>query len=185
METAEPAERDVFLARAVALDAHYAPDLLREIAGLRARGRPPDLAGVLRLHKALAAWRGPAERVAAAWVALGLLYADFGRLREAIGCDAASRLQGRGHPDLALRIGGLELAAGRPAAAEPWLQDAAADDETRVAAWLQLSARAWALGDRAAAAAWACRASEAAPAWPDPAPWLAAHPDGHGRGAPA
>lgn len=178
LETADPAQRDALLERAAALDAHYAPDLLRHVSGFRARGRPVDLSGLVRLQKELAGWQGPPERVAAAWVALGLLYADFGRVREAVACDAASRLHGRdrGHPDLALRIGRLELEAGHDDAAQGWLESAAEDDETRVGAWLQLSARAWRVGDHAGAVAWARRAMEAAPAWPDPAPWLRLDP---------
>ena len=172
LETPAAEERTVLLARAASLDPHYGGDVLRHLGALRVREEELDLATVLRLHRQLAAWEDTPERVATAWVALGLLYSVFGRIAEAVVCDTRSRAQGGGHPDLALQIGRLEMAAGRPDAAVPWLERAAIDDETRVAAWLHLSVCASRRGALEEAWNWGRAATEAAPAWPEPAQWL-------------
>jgi tetratricopeptide (TPR) repeat protein len=170
--TPDPAERAELLARAAALDPHYGSDLLRQLGALRARPGELDLATVSLLQGQLARRDDDSERAAAAWVALGLLHAQFGRLADAIACDRRSLRHGTGHPDLALRIGRLHMAAGDPAGAEPWLERAAADDETRAAAWLHLSVCASRRGALEQAWNWAQAAHEAAPAWPEAGRWL-------------
>ncbi|UUZ48868.1 hypothetical protein LP420_40490 [Massilia sp. B-10] len=52
--------------------------------------------------------------------------------------------------------------------ARPLLEQAAADDETRVGAWMQLSLSAQAGADLDGARNWAERAARAALAWPVP-----------------
>lgn len=168
----DAAERAVLLARAAALDAHYGGDVLRHLGALRARQGGLDLATVLRVHAQVARWDDGTERAGPAWVALGLLYALFGRLPDAIACDLHSLRHGPGHPDLALQIGRLHMAAGAHEAAEPWLERAAADDETRAAAWLHLSVCASRRGALEQAWTWAHAAHEAAPAWPETGQWL-------------
>lgn len=172
LATPDAEERSLLLARAATLDPHYAGDVLRHLGALRVRERELDLATVVRLHRQLASWDAAPDRVDTAWVALGLLYAAFGRIAEATLCDTQSRRRGGGHPDLALRIGRLEMAAGRADAAVPWLERAAMDDETRAAAWLHLSVCASRRGALEEAWNWARAATEAAPAWPEPAQWL-------------
>jgi tetratricopeptide (TPR) repeat protein len=167
------AERELLREKAAVLDPHYANDVQRRIGALWARHHDLDLATVVRLHRDLTAAEDLSERMGAAWVALGLMYAEFGRSAEAIACDARSRRRGdEGHPDLALEIGRLELTTGRTEAALPWLERAAVDDETRVAAWLHLSVCASRRGALEEACNWARAASEAAPAWPEPVSWL-------------
>ena len=169
------AERELLREKAALLDPHYANDVLRRIGALWARHHDLDLATVVGLHRQLAAAEELSERMGPAWVALGLMYADFGRTAEAIACDARSRRCGdEGHPDLALEIGRLEMAAGHTEAALPWLERAAVDDETRVAAWLHLSVCASRRGALEEARNWARAASETAPAWPEPVSWLQA-----------
>jgi hypothetical protein len=170
--TSDGAERAVLLARAAALDSHYGGDLLRHLGVLRARQEGLDLATVLRLHGQLARWDDGTARAGPAWVALGLLYAAFGRLAEAAACDMRSRDYGAGHPELALQIGRLHMAARDDAGAQPWLERAAVDDETRVAAWLHLSVCASRRGELEEAWSWAHAAHEAAPAWPETSRWL-------------
>lgn len=170
--TPEAAERAVLLARAAALDAAYAGDVLRHLGVLRARREDLDLATVLRLHGELARHDDGTERAGAAWVALGLLYAAFGRLQEAIACQVLSQRQGGGHPELALQIGRLLMAEGRHEDAVPWLERAAGDDRTRVAAWLHLSVCASRRGAAGEAWNWAHAAHEAAPAWQQTGDWL-------------
>jgi hypothetical protein len=167
------AERELLREKAALLDPHYANDVQRRIGALWARHHELDLATVVRLHRELAAAEDLSERMGAAWVALGLMYAEFGRTAEAIACDARSRRRGdEGHPDLALEIGRLQMAAGHTEAALPWLERAAVDDETRVAAWLHLSVCASRRGALEEACNWARAATEAAPAWPEPVSWL-------------
>lgn len=161
----EAQERADLLARAAALDGHYADDVLRRVGSVRARRQDIELADVLRLHREIAAVPGRRDRQGSAWVALGLLYAGYGCLREAVECDEQSLRHGTGHPELALQIAGLHVAAGEPDAAIPWLERAAIEEETRVAAWHQLSLCAEHRGAGAEALAWARRAQQAAPAW--------------------
>lgn len=170
--TAAPAERAVLLARAAALDAHYGGDVLRHLGVLRARQQGLDLATVLRLHHELAQWDDGTARAGPAWVAMGLLYAAFGRLAEAMACDQRSLRHGPGHPDLALQIGRLHMAAGDDETAIPWFERAASDDETRVAAWMHLSVCASRRGALAEAWNLANAAHAAAPAWPETSRWL-------------
>lgn len=170
--TSDANERAVLLARAAALDPHYGGDLLRHLGVLRARQDGLDLDAVLRVHGQLARWDDGTERAGPAWVTLGLLYAAFGRLTDAMVCDMRSLRYGPGHPDLALQIGRLHMAAGDDTAAQPWLERAAADEETRVAAWLHLSVCASRRGALEEAWNWAHAAHEAAPAWPETSRWL-------------
>jgi tetratricopeptide (TPR) repeat protein len=170
--TPDVAERAVLLARAAALDPHYAGDVLRHLSVVLARQEDLDLGTVLRLHRELARWDDGTERAGPAWVAMGLLYAAFGCIEEAIACDLHSLRHGPGHPDLALQIGRLHMAAGAHDAAEPWLERAAADDGTRAAAWLHLSVCASRRGALEEAWNWAHAAHEAAPAWPETGQWL-------------
>lgn len=170
--TPEPAERSVLLARAGALDPHYAGDVLRHLSVLRVRQQDLDLATVVRLRGELARWDDGSERAGAAWVALGLLYAAFGRLDDAMACDARSARQGAGHPELALQIGRLQMSTGHAEEAMPWLERAAADDETRVSAWMHLSVCASRRGAPEEAWNWAHAAHEAAPAWRETGAWL-------------
>jgi hypothetical protein len=166
-------ERELLLEKAAMLDPHYGADVLRHVGALWARHHDLDLATVVRLHRELATAEDTQQRLGAAWVALGLMYAEFGRTAEAIACDARSRRRGDdGHPDLALEIGRLEMSASRTEAALPWLERAAVDDETRVAAWLHLSVCASRRGALQEALNWARAANEAAPAWPEPVHWL-------------
>jgi hypothetical protein len=170
--TTDAAERAVLLARAAALDPHYGGDVLRQLGSVRVHQDNLDLATVLRLHAQLARWDDGTDRAGPAWVAMGLLYAAFGRLADAIACDLRSLRHGPGHPDLALQIGRLYMAANDDAGAQRWLERAAADEETRVAAWLQLSICASRRGALEEAWTWAHAAHEAAPAWPETGQWL-------------
>jgi hypothetical protein len=172
IQCGDAAERAVLLARAAALDDHYVGDVLRHLGALRLRREELDLASVLRIHRQLLDYEDSAERLDTCWVALGLLYAGFGRLRDAVACDHASRVHGGGHPELALQIGRLHMEAGLEDQAQPWLERAASAGETRVSAWLHLSVCAARRGTPEEAWNWARAASEAAPAWPEPAHWL-------------
>src|SRR3954471_21055150 len=170
--TSDGAERAVLLARAAALDPHYGGDMLRHLGVLRVHQQDLDLGTVLRLHGQLARWDDGTERAGPAWVALGLLHAAFGRLGDAMACDLRSLCHGPGHPDLALQIGRLFMASGDTAAARPWLERAAVDEETRVTAWLHLSVCAARRGAPEEALNWAHAAPEAAPAWAETGHWL-------------
>lgn len=165
-------EGRALLAQAAALDASYGPDLLRHLGAVHAHRQGLDLATVTRLHRRLETLRDTPERMGAAWVGLGLLYVAFGRLPEAIACDERSLRQGGGHPDLALQIGRLQMIEAGIPAAVPWFERAAADDETRVAAWLHLSVCASREGRQPEARRWARATHEAAPAWPEAREWL-------------
>lgn len=146
--------------RAVATDSAPPPDsygLVRRLCEFRARRLHLDLAQLLTLRREAAL----ADQ-ALAWIALGRLFTAFGRLEEAIDCDA----RGGGHPELALEIGKLLIARGQCDAAAPFLERAAGDDETRVGAWLLQAECFHAAGDDARAGAFAGLACRAAPAWP-------------------
>ena len=146
--------------------AAFDDDLLATLGAVRARAQSLSLAQLLQLHRRLEQWPADPRRLATAWVALGLLHARFGRLADAIACDARA---GAGHPELALEIGRLLLQRGDAIQARPWLGGAARDDETRVQAWLLLADAALQSGDAEAAAQHAEAARRAAPAWT--APW--------------
>jgi hypothetical protein len=88
-------------------------------------------------------------------------------------CDARSLDVSGGHPDLALEIAKLLMGRKAPDAAGPYLDRAAADDETRVAARMLQAECAWAQGAHGAAWAHAVAAHTAAPAWPQIAKRLA------------
>jgi hypothetical protein len=149
-------------------------NLLRRLGEVRARARTLDLAGLLALDTEVKASSRASSCPAAAWVALGLLHARFGRLDDAIACDAQARPGGRGHPELALEIGRLLLAAARDREARPWFERAGDDDETRVQAWLHLAELALKHGAPGQAWTFARLAHEAAPAWPAPLQRMAA-----------
>jgi tetratricopeptide (TPR) repeat protein len=149
-------------------------DLLATLGAVRARAQPLSLAQLMQLQRRLEAWSAAPDRLAAAWVALGLLHARFGRLADAVTCHARSADGGEGHPELALDIGRLLLVRGEAAQARPWLTRASRDDETRVQAWLLLADAALQSGDADTAAAHAQSARRAAPAWTAPWPRLAA-----------
>ncbi|NNU43159.1 hypothetical protein [Ramlibacter montanisoli] len=172
LATPDAEERSLLLARAATLDPHYAGDVLRHLGALRVRERELDLATVVRLHRQLAAWDAAPDRVATAWVALGLLYAAARPHRRGDGVRHAVA-PARRRPS---RSGAADrpagMAAGRADAAVPWLERAAMDDETRAAAWLHLSVCASRRGALEEAWNWARAATEAAPAWPEPAQWL-------------
>ena len=85
---------------------------------------------------------------------------------EALGCDRKSLGRSNGHPELALEIAKLLIARGDHAGATSLLDRAAADDETRVAAWLYLAECAPARGSHAQAREHGLAAHLAAPAWP-------------------
>ena len=173
VETTDAHERELLLAKAAALDPHYAADVLRHLGAVHFRRHDAELASVVRLQRELVAWEDKPDRQDTAWVALGLLYAELGRTADAVACDIRSRRHGgRGHPDLALQIGRLQMTAGHGDEALPWLERAASDAETRVAAWMHLSVLASRRGALEEAWNWARAASEAAPAWPEPANWL-------------
>ena len=158
-------QRAAFARQAATLDPHYGDDLLRRLCEIRARAQSIDLQAVAALQREVKAWDADAQRRATAWIALGLLYAAFGQRREAAACDAQAQRLGGSHPDLALQLGRLELAAQRPQAAVAWFERAAADDETRLAAWYHLAQCAAAGGDSATALRLSRRAQQAAPAW--------------------
>ena len=154
------------LSEAAVLDPAYGDDLLRRLGEFRARWKRIDLATVLRLHREVAAWQASSVRHATAWIALGLLYTAFGRLDEALDCDAQSLRLSAGHPELALELAKLQLARTDYSAAAVLLARAASDDETQVAAWLHLAEchsarRAW-----VEAFHFGRLALQAAPAWP-------------------
>lgn len=140
-------------------------DVVRRIGEFRARSKSVNLATLSALRRELEASGASDGRLAIAWVSLGHLYAAGGRLDEAAHCDAQSMRRSGGHPSLALEIANLCMAQGDLARAQPLLQRAADDDETRVIAWLQLAEIAFARGDCAEAARRAQMAHEAAPAW--------------------
>jgi len=158
-------ERAQLLAHAASFDQAYADNLVRRLGEYRARWKRIDLATVLSLHREVAALQDSTERQAIAWILLGQLYTDFGRVEEAMRCDEQSCRYSAGHPDLALEIAKLSIAHGKFAAAIPLLDRAAADDETRVSAWLLLAECACALGSHDEACRYALVAHRAAPAW--------------------
>ena len=164
--SADSEARKMHLAQAAALAPAYADDLLRRLGEFRARWKRLDLATVLALQREVAALFDSPERQATAWVALGGLYSAFGRLEEALDCDAQSLRSGAGHPELALDIAKLHMARGEVDAATSLLDRAADDDETRVAAWVDLAECAFAKGDYADAVRLGQVAHRAAPAWP-------------------
>jgi hypothetical protein len=146
--------------RPMATDGGQPPNtygLVRRLCEFRARRIGLDLAQLLTLQREVASAAQPL-----AWIALGRLLTAFGRLEDAIECDAA----GGGHPELALEIGKLLIARGQTGAAAPFLERAAGDDETRVGAWLLQAECLHAAGDDAEASARAMLACRAAPAWP-------------------
>ena len=149
-------------------------DLLATLGAVRARAQPLSLAQLMQLQRRLDPWPAPPEKLAAAWVALGLLHARFGRLADAVMCHARSADGGEGHPELALDIGRLAAHEQQAAQARPWLDRASRDDETRVQAWLLLADAALQSGDADTAAGHAQSARRAAPAWTAPWPRLAA-----------
>jgi hypothetical protein len=149
-----------------------ADDLIRRLGEFRARCKRLDRAVVLSLQREVAVLRDTPERESTAWTALGLLHTSFGRLQDAMACHTQALRRGPGHPDLALEIAKLQLAAGRLDEAAAFLRCAAADDETRVAAWFELSRCAAASGALDDAWRWACSAQAAAPAWPQLLRWL-------------
>jgi hypothetical protein len=162
-----------------------ADHLLRRLGEFRARQRTLDLDGLMALQGEAELLPPQDPAAGPAWVALGLLHAKFGHLASAIDCDQRSRACAGGHPELALHIACLLLAAHEHAAAIPWLERAANDDETRVQAWLHLADVALLQRSFGAAAEWAGRAHEAAPAWRSPVQRLAdaAHAAGDLTGA--
>jgi len=137
-------------------------DLVRRLCEFRARRIGLDLSKALALQREVAAAGLEAGRQAIAWIALGRLFAAFGRVEDTIACDG----QGAGHPELALDIAKLHMARGRHGAAAAYLERAAADDETRVGAWLLQAECRYAAGDKVGARAAAWKAHAAAPAWP-------------------
>jgi hypothetical protein len=143
-----------------------ADDIVRRISEFRARSKSVDLATLSALRREVEASGAGDGPLAIAWISLGLLYAAAGRVDEAAHCDAQSMKQSGGHPSLALEIANLCMAQGDLGGAEPLLQRAARDDETRVIARLQLAEIAFARGDCVEAARQAQAAHEAAPAWP-------------------
>jgi hypothetical protein len=149
-----------------------ADDLIRRLGEFRARCKRLDRAMGLSLQREVTALRDTPERESTAWTALGLLHTGFGRLQDAMACHTQALRRGPGHPDLALEIAKLQLAAGRLDDAAALLRCAAADDETRVAAWFELSRCAAAAGALNDAWRWACTAQAAAPAWPQLLRWL-------------
>lgn len=155
-----------YLARAAALDSAYGDDLLRRLGEFRARCKRLELTTVRALHREVAALQDRAWRQATAWVMLGRLYTDFGRLEEALGCDEQSLRYSAGHPELALELAKLRIARGDFVAAEGLLQRAAVDDETRVSAWAHMAECAFAQGDCEQARRLGQLAQLAAPAWP-------------------
>lgn len=149
-----------------------AADLVRRLGEFRARGKPLQASVLLSVAREVASLRAAPGDEALAWVALGLLQAGAGRLDSAIACDAETLRRGPGHPELALEIARLLHAAGRPQVAQAWLERAAADDETRVAAWYLMSQAAAGAGRLEEAWQLARRAQQAAPAWPQLAQWV-------------
>ncbi len=148
-------------------------DLLRRLGEFRARGLHCDETELRGLHTQVEREQD-LQRRRTAWVSLGLLFAGFGRLAEAEHCHAQSRSGGAGHPELALEIAKLHMQRGAPQRALPLLERAAADDETRVSAWLHLAECALAAGQPRQAWELASRAHKAAPAWPLPLQRMAA-----------
>lgn len=156
-----------YLARAAALDPAYADDPLRRLGEFEARFKRFELATLVALQRQVAAMPDDGGgRQATAWVALGQLYAGFGRLEQALACDEQSRRHSAGHPDLALALAKLRIARGESVAAVGLLKRAAADDETRVAAWVHLAECAYARGAYDEARRLGLLAQRAAPAWP-------------------
>ena len=156
-----------YLARAATLDPAYGDDPLRRLGEFRARFKRLELATVAALQREVTAMQEEdAARQATAWVALGYLYTRFGRLQEAGACDEESRRDSTGHPELALALAKLRIARGDYAGAAGLLERAAADDETRVAAWVHLAECAFARGDDAETRRLGLLAQRAAPAWP-------------------
>jgi len=166
LASADNQARKRHFAQAAALAPAYADDLLRRLGEFRARWKGLDLATVLALQREVATLVDSPERQATAWVALGGLYSAFGRLEEALDCDAKSLRSGAGHPELALEIAKLHMARGEVDPAISLLERAADDDETRVAAWVDLAECAFAKGDYADAIRLGQLAHRAAPAWP-------------------
>ncbi len=164
----DPQARSLHLIDALERDPAYRDDLVRRICGLRARWKRLDLATVQGLQTEVAALQGDSARQAIAWIALGRLYTELGRLDDAQHCDSRSLQCSSGHPELALEIAKLWLARGRHAAAADFLDRAAADDETRVVAGLYRAESAHAQGAHGDAVRHAQATVRAAPAWAHP-----------------
>jgi hypothetical protein len=173
------------LARAAALDTAYGADLLRQLGEFRARHLALALSQVLRLQREVDAAGLDEARAAVAWISLGRLFTAFGELENASACDERSRGNGAGHPELALEIAKLHMARGQFRQAAPYLARAAADDETRVGAWVHQAECAHALGEHAAAGRAAEAARRAAPAWPMVLQRMAAYAAARGDSAQA
>lgn len=148
--------------RSTVVGRQLGDDLVRRLCEFRARRIGLDLAKVLELQREVGAAKLDPGRQAIAWIALGRLLTAFGRVEDAMACDG----QGEGHPELALDIAKLLIARGQHGAAAPYLERAAADDETRAGAWLLQAECLQAKGDREGASQAARKAHAAAPAWP-------------------
>jgi hypothetical protein len=157
--------RASYWAQAATLDAAYGDDLVRRLGEYQARWKQISLSTVIALQREVDVMSDTPERHAIAWILLGQLYAGFNNVNEATHCDSRSMASSGGHPDLALVIASLYLGRGAFALAEPFLQRAGADDETRVGAWLQMAESAFARRDVVRALEYAEMACRVAPAW--------------------
>ena len=166
----DPSQRSFLLQRACELDAAYGDDILRSLCEFRARRLPLTLRSLETLRRQVLMLRDTTTRLATAWTALGMLEVKFNHVREAVRCDdTAKELLGSGHPELALEIAKLMLRAGpaTAAAAQPYLDRALADDETRVGARLYCGEALLAAGALDQALEQVQAAHRAAPAWAD------------------
>lgn len=157
--------RASYWAQATTLDAAYGDDLVRRLGEYQARWKQVSLSTVITLQREVEVLSDTPERNAIAWILLGQLYAGLNKVGEATHCDSRSMASSGGHPDLALTIANLYLGRGEFALAEPFLQRAAADDETRVGAWLQMAESAFAQRDVVRALEYGEMACRVAPAW--------------------
>jgi tetratricopeptide (TPR) repeat protein len=157
--------RASYLAQAANLDAAYGDNLVQRLGEYQARCKQVSLSTVITLQREVDVLSDTPEKQATAWILLGQLYAGLNEVNEATYCDSRSMASSGGHPDLALVIAHLYLRRGAFALAEPYLQRAGADDETRVGAWLQMAESAFARRDVARALEYAEMACRVAPAW--------------------
>lgn len=112
-------------------------DILREACAIRHRRLPMDLATLMAMQARLDA-QGDTRPVAGwCWAALGLLFAKFARLDEAMACHRRSEALTGHHPELALAIG-KRLSQGTDQAllkqASTWLTHAVGASKWRTAA---------------------------------------------------
>lgn len=167
----DPAEAERCRARAAQISSAYAPSVLRAACEIRNRRLSTDRAQVMQMARELRSL-APAEQ-GLAYAALGLLYCAFGDLQGALACYGSASATLGAQSQLALEIGRLLLASGRPDEAVEYLTIAADDDKDRSAALGYLGYILRQSGKPEQARSRLEQARRAAPCWDEPLKLLA------------